>query len=193
MMKSLAKQIIVLACALSLTPAATPAPATAPQAFRATVISVTDGDTLIVARDGVPTKVRLVDVDCPEKGQPFGRAAKKYLNDMVYLREVTVDTAGKDRYGRTLASIKLPDGRRVNDELLRSGYAWVYRGKLRDKTMKQLEMNARTAKRGLWSEPNAIAPWTFRKSQREMASRKYPANVSDRAGLVKQLLNERTK
>jgi endonuclease YncB( thermonuclease family) len=80
-----------------------------PTATRGTVISITDGDTLTVACDGVPEKIRLVDVDAPEKSQPFGRAAKKYLSDLAYMHEVTIARRGHDRYGRTLATITLVD------------------------------------------------------------------------------------
>jgi len=167
-------------------------PDVAAEPVHGTVISVTDGDTVIIAHEGVPEKVRLVDVDCPEKSQPFGRAAKKYLNELIYLHEVTFERTGKDRYGRTLATVVLDDGTNVNQELLRAGYAWVYRGRAKDPALKIIENDARDSKRGLWADANAIAPWHYRKAQKELSSRKNPANIASPSGLINELLKERT-
>jgi hypothetical protein len=50
---------------------------------------------------------------------------------------------------------------------IRAGYAWWYRKYVpHDKELERLEKEAREAKRGLWSDPHAIAPWECRKLQR---------------------------
>lgn len=171
-----------------------------------TVISITDGDTLTVACDGIPEKIRLVDVDAPEKSQPFGRAAKKYLSDLAYMHEVTIVRRGRDRYGRTLATVTLADGRSprqlmpgsehqisahqsVNAALLEAGYAWVYRGKAKDPEFHTLEASARAAHRGLWSDADAMAPWDFRKQ----AKLHTVTRQNDPDALVRELLHERLR
>lgn len=161
------------------------------ESYDATVISITDGDTVIVSHDGVPENIRLLDVDCPEKGQPYGQAAKRCLKDMLYLHNVRINAKGKDRYGRTLASVVRDDGTNVNEELLRSGYAWVYRGRSKNAQLKEFERQAKLSRRGLWNDPEPIAPWQYRSSQKELSSRRNPANVSDPSGLIRQLLHER--
>ena len=90
------------------------------------VSNVVDGDTLDCADS---RRVRLLLIDAPEMAQePFGGLAHKALADLVPIGtaislEIDVDPA--DRYGRTLAYVVLPDGRIVNEELLRNGAAVV--------------------------------------------------------------------
>ena len=181
--------LLLMICAVLLTMLV---PDVAAEPVHGTVISVTDGDTVIIAHDGVPEKVRLVDVDCPEKSQPFGRAAKKYLSELIYLQDVTFDRTGKDRYGRTLATVVLDNGTNVNQELLRAGYAWVYRGRSKNPDLKIMENEAHNSKKGLWADANAIAPWHYRKAQKGLTSRKNPANVASPSGLINELLKEPT-
>src|SRR3954451_24685760 len=78
-----------------------------------------------------------------------------------------VRVTGKDCYGRTLADVTLPDGRNLNHELVKAGYAWCYRRYApHDRELERLEKEARDAKRGLWSDPHAIPPWEYRKRSR---------------------------
>ncbi len=73
-----------------------------------------------------------------------------------------------DRYGRTVADVILVDGRTLNHELVRAGLAWRYRRYAPDiGTLAQLEAAARDAKRGLWSLPNPVPPWEWRKTKGE--------------------------
>lgn len=205
------------------------APAPSATFTYATVIAITDGDTLTVACNGVPEKIRLVDVDAPEKSQPFGRAAKKFLSDLAYMHEVTIQRRGHDRYGRTLATITLSDSPKsvlaandgttaganeehkqvgspsqsrfgvelqapagsasqsVNAMLLAAGYAWVYRGKAEDPQFRAIEASARSARRGLWSDATAMAPWDFRKQTKQ----NIPTHQNDADSLIRELLHER--
>ncbi len=62
---------------------------------------------------------------------------------------VTVQAGDRDRYGRTVGVVLLPDGRSLNHELVRAGFAWMYRRYAPDdETLKQLEHEARVAQRG---------------------------------------------
>jgi micrococcal nuclease len=68
-----------------------------------------------------------------------------------------------DRYKRTVAEIILPDGRNLNQELVRARLAWWYRQfAKRDSVLPALEQEARAAKRGLWSDPSPVPPWEWR-------------------------------
>jgi hypothetical protein len=70
------------------------------------VVSITDGDTLIVLdSEKVQHKIRMVGIDAPEKAQPVGAKSKDALGDKVFGKEVIVETDKKDRYGRTLGKI----------------------------------------------------------------------------------------
>jgi endonuclease YncB( thermonuclease family) len=91
--------------------------------FNGKVVKVSDGDTIQVMQNGHALKIRLAGIDCPEKGQPFGQAAKRFVLDLVAQKAVTVQVETKDRFGRSVAEVMLSDGRSLNRELVRAGYA----------------------------------------------------------------------
>jgi endonuclease YncB( thermonuclease family) len=133
--------------------------------FSARVVGVSDGDTMtVLSADQTQTKIRLAGIDAPETGQDFGSRAKKAASELAFGKDVTIQPEGKDRYGRTIATVILPDGRSLNRELVREGLAWWYRQYApNDAELATLESEAKAAKRGLWSQPGAIAPWDWRK------------------------------
>ncbi len=141
-----------------------------------------DSDTITVLSKGKPVRIRLHGIDCPEKRQAFGKRAKQFTSRLVYGKTVTVRDLGQDRYGRTIAEVLLPDGRNLDHELVKAGFAWWYRKYAPDnETLKQLEREAREAKRGLWVDPDPIPPWQWRvkrKSPREYREPRGPPNLS---------------
>jgi endonuclease YncB( thermonuclease family) len=132
------------------------------QDFEGKVVSITDGDTISVMHNGVPEKIRLNGIDCPESSQAFSNKAKQFTGDTVFGKTVTIKEHGKDKYGRTIGDVLLPDGANFNKELVKAGFAWWYRQYSNDKELEQLEQEARVSKRGLWSDPNPVAPWDWR-------------------------------
>lgn len=132
--------------------------------FEGKVVSVQDGDTLEVLRHGRAVRVRLHGVDCPEKRQAFGAAAKSRTSALAYGQTVRVLPRDQDRYGRLVAEVVLPDGRSLNKELVKAGLAWWYkRYAPEDKALADLELKAKDARLGLWGEPEPLAPWSFRR------------------------------
>ena len=135
--------------------------------WTALVVGVHDGDTLTVLRGRVQVKVRLDGIDCPEKAQPYGNRAQRKTAELTFDRTVTVLTTKKDRYGRTLAVIILPNGHSLNDELLRAGLAWWFRQYApRDRSLACLEETARDARLGLWADSDPVPPWLWRKEKK---------------------------
>jgi endonuclease YncB( thermonuclease family) len=133
--------------------------------FTGKVVGITDGDTIKVLRKGEEVKIRLEGIDCPESHQAFGNKAKQATSDLAFGKTVTVQAKGKDRYQRTLADIILPDGKNLNRELVRTGFAWWYRKYSKDESLGKLEAEAREAKRGLWADKNPVPPWDWRHGQ----------------------------
>jgi endonuclease YncB( thermonuclease family) len=128
--------------------------------FSGKVVAIADGDTLSVLRDGKAVKIRLHGIDTPEKAQPFATQARQFTSDLVFGQTVTVKVREVDRYGRLVGEVILPDGRSLNHELVAAGMAWWYRQYAKDDaTLEALETEARAARRGLWSDPHAVAPW----------------------------------
>jgi endonuclease YncB( thermonuclease family) len=127
------------------------------------VIGVSDGDTITILVDNQQIKIRLNGIDCPEKSQDFGQVAKQFTSDQCFGKTVTVITHGQDRYGRTLGEVILPDGKSLNQELVRAGLAWHYKKYSTDTTLADLEIAARNEKKGLWCQSDCVAPWEYRK------------------------------
>lgn len=136
------------------------------ESFSGKVVKVSDGDTVSVMRRGRAQKVRFQGIDAPEKRQAFGHRAKKFTSDLAFGRVVTVQVVDVDRYGRIVGEVILPDGRSLNRELVRAGLAWWYRKYSKDKSLGELEEEARSARRGLWIDSNPIPPWEFRKKEK---------------------------
>jgi hypothetical protein len=102
----------------------------------------------------------------PETGQDFGSRAKQAASALAFGKTVTIKARDTDRYGRTVAEVVLPDGRSLNREMVREGMAWWYeRYAPADRELARLESEARASKRGLWSQPNPIPPWEWRKGE----------------------------
>lgn len=128
------------------------------------VLRVVDGDTFWAgdgSRKGL--KVRLIGVNAPESRpafrkpvEYFGREAKNYLGALLKGKKVRLeyDVDRTDRYGRALAYVFLEDGRFVNEELLRNGYAQVMtvppNVKYADRFLR-MQREARENQRGLWA------------------------------------------
>jgi endonuclease YncB( thermonuclease family) len=145
------------------------------------VVAVSDGDTIkVLDSTNVQHKVRLTGIDAPEKAQPFGNASRNHLASLVAGKEVRVESSKTDRYGRVLGKIWVQPGDcsscgktlDANHAQILSGMAWWYRHYAKDQPTEDRERyksavrEAKGRKLGLWSEPNAIPPWAWRKGQR---------------------------
>ena len=136
--------------------------------FAGKVVGVSDGDTPTVLRDRTQVRSRPYGVDPPGTGQDFGSRAKQFTSGLAFGKVVKVVPRDRGRYGRPVAEVVLPDGRVLNDELVKAGLAWWYRHHAQNiGTLRQLEVEAREAKRGLWSQPNPVPPWEWRRTRRE--------------------------
>lgn len=126
------------------------------------VVNVIDGDTVWVSVDGVTESVRMIGIDAPEmegtysEGECFGPEAKDRLEDILeeglVILKKDVAISNRDRYGRLLRYLYLPDGRLVNSLIIEGGYAEVY--VVESFEMKEafldLEERARLEGYGMW-------------------------------------------
>ncbi|WP_448875045.1 thermonuclease family protein [Desulfobulbus propionicus] len=129
------------------------------------VTHVLDGDSFRVRIGRATTTIRLYGVDCPEYRQAGWRQAKKMTLALVKGRRVAIQAMDVDRYGRTVALVKV-DGQLLNAELVRHGWAWVYHRYCHAqplcRQMNALEKEARLHRRGLWQEKNPVSPWAWK-------------------------------
>lgn len=128
------------------------------------VVGVSDGDTLTVLEAGnQQIKIRLSGIDAPEKGQPFGSRAKDSLGEMVFNKQVVVESSKGDRYGRKVGKVQ-QDGTDVNLEQVKKGMAWHYKAYAKEQTPADretyananAEAEAKAQGRGLWREKTSI-------------------------------------
>ena len=126
------------------------------------VVGVTDGDTLTVldSNKGL-TKIRLHQIDAPEKKQDFGQRSKQSLSDLTYGKPVRVEVFDTDKYGRTVGKVWV-NGLDANLEQVKRGMAWVYRQYTQEPAYFAAEQTARNGRVGLWSQSNPVPPWEFR-------------------------------
>lgn len=137
------------------------------QTFTGQVVSIADGDTLTVLVDGNrQVKVRLAEIDAPEKKQPFGTRSRQALGDLCFRKPAEIKTQTIDRYGRAVARVKCA-GRDANAEQVRAGMAWVYDQFVTDRSLYAVQAEAKAARRGLWADAAPVAPWEWRKSKRK--------------------------
>lgn len=129
------------------------------------VTGVADGDTFYVMLDGKSTRVRLAQVDAPEKKQAFGRVSEQSLRELVAKKDVALSWSEIDQYGRPIVRVKV-GSIDVNAAQVERGMAWVYRAFAHDPKLIQLEGAAKVAKRGLWSDTQPVPPWDWRRANK---------------------------
>lgn len=126
------------------------------------VVGVSDGDTVTcLTAEKRQIKVRLAQIDAPEKDQAFGQKSKQALSDLVYGKQVTLQPETTDKYGRTVARVVV-GGVDANLAQVKTGMAWVYTQYAREQSYFSAEKQARANRSGLWSDPNPIEPSKWR-------------------------------
>ena len=140
------------------------------------IVGISDGDTLTARceaqadRAAVTLKVRLAEIDAPEKAQPFGTRSRQHLAQLCFGKVATLApmaaSGGLDRYGRTVARVTCA-GVDANAEQVRSGMAWVYDRYVIDQSLYVVQDDARATHRGLWADAHPVEPWQWRKLRRQ--------------------------
>ncbi len=144
--------------------------------------AVSDGDTFKLGTlEGTKLRVRLYGIDAPERekinlrtgmiskhGQPYGEEAFGALKSKISDKKVRVDIIDIDRYKRMVGIVNL-NGRNINLEMVKEGWAWAYREYLERPYASEYldaEKEARDKRLGLWQQYNPRPPWEFRKLMR---------------------------
>ncbi|MFV0349409.1 MAG: thermonuclease family protein, partial [Halodesulfovibrio sp.] len=159
--------ILLLGCAVLLHPAGALAGSGAVnEGRRALVRFVPDGDTVVLASGEV---VRLLGIDAPEMGkdgavnQFHAEESRQALANMVAEKEILVMEGNppRDRYGRTLAQLFLPQGESIAKILVSEGHAMVYWHADVPKAywgdLLELQRKALKAREGMWQAVDTIS------------------------------------
>ena len=127
-----------------------------------TVVSVIDGDTLVV-QDAAKKRhvVRLADIDAPERNQPFFVESARSLASLCHRKSAQVEWSDRDTRKHPIGYVTC-EGKDANAEQLRRGMAWASPKATRPTSgMYELETYARLRRIGLWKDDNAVPPWEF--------------------------------
>ena len=136
-------------------------------------VRILDGDTLDVlpaqpSGKALPYRVRLAEIDAPEKDQPYGKAAATVLSDLVNGKSITLRYRECDRYHRIIGRLTV-DNNYIAEVMIQRGAAWFNSQYSDSAELYDIENQARDAKLGLWSLPKhqIIEPWVWRKLSAE--------------------------
>ena len=141
------------------------------------VLRVVDGDTLKIEHNGQTESIRLIGIDTPESrinkkarkdaersGEDIktitnlGKKATRYVQTLVKPGDtvrIEFDKQIRDKYGRLLGYVYLSNGKMLNEEIVKAGYANLMTFppniKYQDRFLKAYR-EARENNRGLWSK-----------------------------------------
>ncbi|WP_228276317.1 thermonuclease family protein [Dechloromonas sp. H13] len=142
------------------------------------VVGVADGDTVTVLDAGRQQhKIRLQGIDAPEKKQPFGERSKQNLARMVFGKDVRVEWEKRDKYKRIVGKVWVqpascptcPMTLDAGHAQITVGLAWWYRKYAGEQSpqdrgaYEHSEQEARARRAGLWSDPDPVPPWEWRR------------------------------
>ncbi|MCW5208264.1 thermonuclease family protein [Desulfobulbus sp. US2] len=137
-----------------------------PKEFQAaTMVDIEDGDTLRVILDDSQVTVSLYGIDSPERTQPHGMKAVQALTKLLNRKKISLQIYDKDGGARRCQAVVSVGDKNVNELLVKGGHAWVqreycYESFCTDWLSSQAQ--AKAAKKGLWSDPEPIAPRVWR-------------------------------
>lgn len=134
------------------------------------VIRVLDGDTIEVLQDKKPVRIRLANIDAPEKKQAFGRWSTNQLKSLIAAQPVTVTYTQTDRYGRVIGRVFTTNGIEANRYMVQIGGAWVYERYNSDTSLPAIQNEAREQMRGLWADSEPVPPWEWRRYKKKISN-----------------------
>jgi len=132
------------------------------------VVRIADGDTIsVLDANNQQHSIRFYGIDTPEYNQPHGRRASTALSELLADEHVDIVVKDVDRLGRTVGVVYLGNTN-INVEMIKNGHAWWYRHyAATNRELKSAEQLAKLNKLGLWSRENPVAPWDWRRGERE--------------------------
>lgn len=123
-----------------------------------------DGDTVKIKDTNREFKLRLSDIDAPERNQAYGLKSRRALMQLCKNAEVKVYISGQDQYQRSLGKLYC-NKQNASEFMVKNGHAWFNRRYSMDYMLALLEDEARKNKRGLWEAEKPTPPWVWRRIQ----------------------------
>jgi micrococcal nuclease len=122
-----------------------------------------DGDTVKIKDQAYEYKLRITDIDAPERNQTYGKKSRRALMDFCAEADIYVAISGTDKYGRKLGKL-LCNQQDASMYMVKYGHAWFNNRYSMDYSLGLLQDEARNNKLGLWQSQQPTAPWIWRKS-----------------------------
>ena len=130
-------------------------------------VRILDGDTFeLLVKGNFKYKIRMADIDAPEKGQDFGQVSKQTLGTLLLNKTLMVSYDALDRNQRIIGHV-YAGKEHINLKMVEMGMAWHFKKYSKDESFTRAENGARRQRIGLWAQSNAIAPWDYRKAKRQ--------------------------
>jgi len=109
-------------------------------------------------------KLRLTDIDAPERTQSYGQKAKRALSKLCKGENIVVmaQMSGTDKYGRTLGKLNC-NAVDASLYLVQHGLAWHNEKYSSDPVIAHAALGARERQLGLWKNSKPTPPWVWRK------------------------------
>ena len=128
------------------------------------IISVHDGDTFEIIKNGKKQSCRIANIDAPELKQSFGINSRDSIRSLILGNEIIIDSIGTDIYTRMIVSAKVK-GHRLDSLIIQKGWAWHYSIYSKESLLADCMKSAMSQNLGLWScgKQNVCPPWLFRK------------------------------
>jgi micrococcal nuclease len=132
-------------------------------AFSAVITYFYDGDTVKIYDNGTEFKLRITDIDAPEKNQSDGKKSRRALMQLCEHGEFQAQITGQDKYGRKLGKL-VCHGEDASLYMVKNGYAWFYAHYSNDGNLAAAEQQAHNNGLGLWHAKQQTPPWVWRKN-----------------------------
>jgi len=131
------------------------------------LVKVFDGDTVKLRDLQGEFKLRITDIDAPERNQAYGKKSRRALMQLCMGQDILVTAylTGMDKYQRYLGRLQC-NGIDASLYLTQQGLAWHNFKYSNDRTIYQAQQQAAMQKIGLWQEANPIPPWIWRQRKR---------------------------
>lgn len=138
------------------------------------VTRVFDGDTVEIKASNRKFKLRLADIDAPERSQAYGQKSRRALAQLCQgnHRLIHVETIGLDKYNRYLGHLTCNQAD-VELRLTMQGLAWHNAKYSNNMRIQNAEHHARQQRVGLWRAKTPTPPWVWRQKHRRYDNASY--------------------
>jgi len=124
-----------------------------------------DGDTVRITDTGKDYKLRITNIDAPERNQPYGKKSRRALMQFCKDADIQVIITGTDKYERQLGKLYC-NQEDISLLMVKNGHAWFYKQYSNDATLAYAEKTAKLKKLGLWENKRQTPPWVWRRNHR---------------------------